>query len=403
MKASSSTGAGGGPSAGSWVRRSMRAVGLARAAEALAVGTGCGLALWAICLLEGTAGGARLAGTLTGGTCAMAAWWLAHRPRAVELARSIDAAMGQGGQFVTAYQRENQGADDRAGSAGTGIAALLAQRARSGLRWREVRQAVLPASLACAAAPFAGAALLAAALQFQRDLAPDGIAAFDLDKDVLSELISARNAAISSGSLSDEATEGVESLMRQAGELLGEQAAGSPAASPAERSAGLAELRERLEEVALEAQADPEVDLHLERAAGGLDVLAQPSGGELAQVGAQSADDEAAGDPGAEAGSVAKAAPGDPASQPAQRGQGVGGGDPASRLASGGKPAEGSGSASADPRASSAGEASGPDGTPGALAPDFDKTPAGLDWLDTLPSERRDLALRWLERRSGTQ
>lgn len=388
----------------------MRAVSLARAAEALAVGLGCGLGLWAICLLEGTAGDARLAGTLTGGACAMAGWWLAHRPRAVELARSIDAAMGQGGQFVTAYQRENHGADDPAADGagaeqGTGIAALLAQRARSGLRWREVRQAVLPASLACAAAPFAGAALLAAALQAQRDLAPGGIAAFDLDRDVLTELVSARNAAISSGSLSDEATERVEGLVQQAGELLGEQA-DSPAPSAAERSMGLAELRERLEEVALEAQADPAVDLHLERAAGGLDVLAQQTGEELAPAEAQSPDmggaDPGAPDPGG-APPSAELAPGEASGQSGPPGQGAGGNDPAPGLASGGDPAEGSGPASGDPRAGSPEQPGGPAAALQTPAPGPGAPPAGLDWLDTLPSERRELALRWLERRSGGQ
>ena len=386
-----------------WVRRALGAARMARLAEAAAVAAGACLSLGAICVLQATSGTARLASLVIGSLAAGLTWWLAYRPEPGAIARRIDASLDLGGGFLTAYQAQLQSS-----APSEGLLGLLARRTLAGLRWRDVRRAALPHSLACAAAPFAGAAILAGALQVARERAERPEWTRVVAEDLLAELSLAHKKAFGSVTLDDAAVEGMAGLLDQAREALDGAGLMDAASAGQDELAGegLLELQKGLEEVATAAQADPELDAHLDQAAADLEaLLARPefqdqAGAEAVAKAGRAKDGEA---------SKQSSAAAENETVPGSRGQDAEPADSGRRESFQDLLASHSSSGAAQ-----AGKSPGVPGSqppqqwplgetgaaPRALPETRVKPEAALDWMFSLPPHRRSLAQRWLERRS---
>lgn len=361
----------------------------ARWVEAVLVGLGCALGLCAIAIHEDADGAALRAAALTGFAAAALAWGRANRPAPAQLAARIDSALCMDGAFVTAWQVESRAAGSNS------MLALLVRQTVDGLRWRDVRRAVLPPSLACVALPFAGAALLAGALQEAHEELPTGGWEQSLAKELVHDLAQARDAAYASPGMADETQESMAQLVADA-RLMSAGAQAGPQALPDQER--LNRLAEDLARVAPMTQADARVDGALERAASALAAL-QAAAKADAEAG-RAEPRGLAGEPLDQEGgkTTAKNAPA--------------GADPADQSTTG--RAQGGGVADAQVAADSGSEGAGSSGTPkGAQQPlgadtepdweagTLDASPTralgGLDYLELLPSHRRALARRWIE------
>jgi hypothetical protein len=364
---------------GAWVRRALLTVTCARWVEAGLVGLGCALGLCAIAIHEGTEDAPRMAAALTGFVAAALAWGRAQRPAPAQLAARIDTALHMDGAFVTAWQAEARSAGSNS------MLELLIRQTLDGLRWRDVRRAVLPPSLVCVALPFAGAALLAGALQeAHTGQEPSGWEQ-SLAQELVHDLARARDAAYASTDVDDQTQESMAQLVADARGLSSGAQSGPEALPDREQ---LAQLAQDLAQVAPMTQADPRVDSALERAASALAAL---------QAAANSSADP---DP-------MERTSGDPV-DPSSAGATNSELDLA--LKSAADQSQGNQAARAQAQAGAGSDTPGSSGTPGgqeppleAAAGDLAAAPAsegalsGLDFLELLPFHRRALARRWIQ------
>ncbi|MBJ01496.1 MAG: hypothetical protein CMK00_01350 [Planctomycetes bacterium] len=144
------------------LHRALRAVGLARLAEAvLLAATALTCVLAAAALSGGT-----LSRPATWGVALLCAslvaltWWLEKRPRPARLAARVDSKLGLGGSLLTAYEAEQTPPERR-----SPLARLLSAGLLRRISERQVLAAALPRSLPFAALPFLGAGLLAIVLE----------------------------------------------------------------------------------------------------------------------------------------------------------------------------------------------------------------------------------------------
>jgi hypothetical protein len=283
-------------SVSSVVHHARRGLGAARAGEAALFGA-TALCLALAAAVRAGAGLGRVDAWVAAAACAACAglaWWIEHRRTPAEIARRLDERLRHQGALVTAFEEEHRVAP--AGSApASPLGAVLIAHVLARLRRREALRALRPGLALPVAAPLAGAAVLALALQLAR-VEPPASPLAAVSGGLVGRVEGTLRGVLGAGDAGDVDLAVVGELRGAVGEAraLANAVAGVEAKKPAppDLDARLAALDRKLADLAT-AERGPDLRAEISAARSWLDALRRGLGAEP-----PAADPEGAPEPG---------------------------------------------------------------------------------------------------------